>query len=79
MQCAYETAKAITLREAKSLIEKVLFELQPVSQDAAVVHDKELQQTCMILLGYIQNDTAVNVTAITEIQKVCYSIHQIIK
>ena len=67
------------LREAKSLIEKVLFELQPVPQDAAVIHDKELQQTCMILLGYIQNDTGVKTTAITEIQKVCYSIHQIIK
>ena len=63
----------MTLNEASSLIEKVLFELQPVPQDTAVVHDKELQQTCMILLGYIQNDTAVNATATMEIHKVCYN------
>ena len=52
-----------------------MFELQPVTQDPVVVHDKELLQACMILLGYLQKDATKNTAAaITEIKQVCIII-----
>ena len=49
-----------------SLIEKHLFELQAMPEDP----DKELVQSCMILLDYIERDATMKTTATAEIQKV---------
>ena len=49
-----------------------------MTQDPVVVQDKELLQTCMILLGYLQKDETKNTAAITEIKEVCIiNIHYI--
>ena len=72
LQAAYEQAKEITLSKARNYIDECLFKLHS-SED--LPYEKELLQTCMILLSYVQKDEILKQNAIHDIEQVWHIVY----